>query len=125
MGAYCKERHERYIRFIRLSCLAVTVLAVLIGCMGCKAKSSADSPGNRSDVLQEPPSMKLSDVLSGTMEEFEVTSGNYTWNYPNGDEMTGGIACGAHPLVEQRTRSAWRFLGITDRTQLVILFPLQ
>ena len=40
--------------------------------------------------------MKLSDVLSGTMEEFEVTSGNY----PNGDEMTGGIACGAHPLVE-------------------------
>lgn len=90
MGAYCKERHERYIRFIRLSCLAVTVLAVLIGCMGCKAKSSADSPGNRSDVLQEPPSMKLSDVLSGTMEEFEVTSGNYTWNYPNGDEMTGG-----------------------------------
>ena len=100
MGAYCKERHERYIRFIRLSCLAVTVLAVLIGCMGCKAKSSADSPGNRSDVLQEPPSMKLSDVLSGTMEEFEVTSGNYTWNYPNGDEMTGGIACGAHPLVE-------------------------
>ena len=44
--------------------------------------------------------MKLSDVLSGTMEEFVVASGNYTWNYPNGDEMTGGIACGAHPLVE-------------------------
>lgn len=125
MGAYCKERHERYIRFIRLSCLAVTVLAVLIGFMGCKAKSSADSPGNRSDVLQEPPSMKLSDVLSGTMEEFEVTSGNYTWNYPNGDEMTGGLPAAPIRWLKQRTRSAWRFLGITDRTQLVILFPLQ
>ncbi len=49
-------------------------------------------------MLTSPPVISLSDPLSSTWETFEVLPGNYSWNYENGEEMTGVIACGAHPL---------------------------
>lgn len=49
--------------------------------------------------LTEAPPLALQDSLSSSYQEFEVKSGNYSWNYPaeNG-EMTGIVACGAGPL---------------------------
>lgn len=56
------------------------------------------------EMEQSAPSITLRDVLSSTMNEFIVTSGNYTWNFKKGDEMTGVIACGAHPLYEAKDK---------------------
>lgn len=53
---------------------------------------------------REPPALKLSDTLSSTLDKFEVTSGNYTWNYLEGGAMTGVNACGAHPLYEAKDK---------------------
>ena len=48
-----------------------------------------------------PPVITLADPLSSTYNLFEVSSGNYSWNVEMDDgKMTGGIACGMHPLDE-------------------------
>lgn len=51
-------------------------------------------------MLISPPIINLSDPLSSTWESFEIWPGNYSWNYKDGEEMTGVIACGVHPLDE-------------------------
>lgn len=48
--------------------------------------------------LASPPVFVLSDPLSSLAASFEIHPGNYNWNYKDGDEMAGVIACGAHPL---------------------------
>ncbi|MDE7334135.1 MAG: hypothetical protein K2O16_18295 [Lachnospiraceae bacterium] len=48
--------------------------------------------------LTSPPAFVLIDPLSSTYASFEIYPGNYSWNYKDGDEMAGVIACGAHPL---------------------------
>lgn len=50
-------------------------------------------------LLTDAPPLKLQDSLSSRYEQFEVKSGNYSWNYPaDNGEMTGVIACGSGPL---------------------------
>lgn len=50
-------------------------------------------------LLTEAPPLKLQDSLSSRYEQFEVKSGNYSWNYSaDNGEMTGVIACGSGPL---------------------------
>lgn len=50
-------------------------------------------------MLMEPPAIILADPLSSTFALFEVSSGNYSWNFETEDgEMCGVIACGMHPL---------------------------
>ncbi len=52
-------------------------------------------------LLTEAPLISLSDLLSSTMNSFELRSGSYEWNYMVEDEMQSIIACGAHPLDVQ------------------------
>lgn len=103
---YSKDRYskEGYGKYIRVLYVSIAVLAVITGSAGCKAESSGNPSVQVGNVGQEPPAMKLSDILSSTMNEFEVTSGNYQWNYPGGDGMTGAVACGAHPLFEAKDK---------------------
>ncbi len=51
-----------------------------------------------SQALTAPPQLHIVDPLSSSMNQFSINSGNYEWNYPDKDEMTGVVACGAHPL---------------------------
>lgn len=86
--------------------LVITVL--FMGC-GAKNENEMEAAASQSPVteladddllLTSPPVISLSDPLSSTWEPFEVLPGNYSWNYESGKEMTGVIACGAHPLEE-------------------------
>ncbi|MFT3984147.1 MAG: hypothetical protein QM697_09570 [Lachnospiraceae bacterium] len=52
-------------------------------------------------LLTEAPPISLSDLLSSTMNSFELRSGSYEWNYMAQNEMQSIIACGAHPLDVQ------------------------
>lgn len=49
-------------------------------------------------LLTQPPVLCLTDPLSSQINSFEIQSGNYSWSYPDGDEMCSPIACGPHPL---------------------------
>ncbi len=57
------------------------------------------------ESLKAPPAFVFVDPLSSLAASFEVYPGNYNWNFKDGDEMAGVIACGAHPLddIERET----------------------
>lgn len=87
------------------------VMSVLF--VGCGAKNTetdvyvpADSSPEENTLtedipLQEPPAITLVDPLSSMSALFEVSSGNYSWNFEIDDGvMTGVVACGMHPLDE-------------------------
>ncbi len=61
-----------------------------------------------------PPSFVLGDPLSSTAASFEIYPGNYNWNYKDGDEMAGVIACGVHPLddIEREKLKLPRYNGM-------------
>lgn len=49
-------------------------------------------------LLTQPPAVTLRDPLSSAYTDFEINSGNYSWNCMYEGEMQGVIACGPHPL---------------------------
>lgn len=49
-------------------------------------------------LLTSAPALCLTDPLSSQINSFEIRSGNYSWNYQDGEEMCSLIACGVHPL---------------------------
>lgn len=59
-----------------------------------------DIRANEDIMLMAPPVITLTDTLSSTYALFEVSPGNYSWNFEFDGEMTGVIACGMHPLDE-------------------------
>lgn len=62
-------------------------------------ESGQSDRGEEPVLLTEAPPLILQDALSSTYEEFQVQSGNYTWNYKNHKgEMVGVTACGSGPL---------------------------
>lgn len=48
-------------------------------------------------ILQSPPTMLLQDSLSSKLDYFEVSAGSYSWQYQDGEMMTGVEASGAVP----------------------------
>lgn len=93
----------KYVRL--LVCAAVMSAAV----PGCRAGRTAETVNlQESEKAEEPlssaPAIRLTDVLSGTVNEYEVISGNYDWNYRDGDQMTSVKACGSHPLYEAQEK---------------------
>lgn len=49
-------------------------------------------------ILTSAPKLTLQDSLSSTLNEFELQSGSYSWNYMEGDTIQSLVACGMHPL---------------------------
>jgi len=49
-------------------------------------------------LLTAAPSVKFSDLLSSTMNSFELLPGSYEWNYREQEEIRSIVACGTHPL---------------------------
>lgn len=49
-------------------------------------------------LLKAAPEISLTDVLSSTINEWKITSGNYTWSYMENGEVVSLAACGMHPL---------------------------
>ncbi len=56
-------------------------------------------------ALTAAPPLWLRDTLASTLEEYEVASGNYSWNYKEEDQMASVIACGVHPLEEGKVKT--------------------
>lgn len=94
-----------------------TVLCLLL--TGCKDSEIIFSEETESESLIEPtqpesqqesenlisaPPLRFQDVLSSTWKEYEVTSGNYSWNYMAQGQMASVIACGNHPLEEGKIK---------------------
>lgn len=48
--------------------------------------------------LADAPPLHFTDILSGTINQFSLYSGNYQWNYMENGGTVSMIACGAHPL---------------------------
>lgn len=75
---------------------------LLIIVTGCTKTSVAESLGTdetkAEDGPESPPELSLSDMLSSTLNYYQTQSGNYTWSYLNGEEITSMTACGQHPL---------------------------
>lgn len=51
--------------------------------------------GREDILLTDAPQIRLQDTLSGTLAEYILTSGSYTWNYREGEEWRSVTACGA------------------------------
>lgn len=56
--------------------------------------------GHEDIMLTYAPKITLSDMLSSTANNTELQAGNCSWNYPENENMTSLVACGAHPLDE-------------------------
>lgn len=52
------------------------------------------------EPLTGAPPISLADVLSSSMEAFEVKSGSYSWSYLDKKETISLVACGMAPLDE-------------------------
>lgn len=71
-----------------------------------KFQAESISPTGKEEIqhldvlLTGAPVMKLTDLLSGQTNGFEVYPGNYSWNYEEDGQMTGVVACGVAPLEE-------------------------
>lgn len=49
-------------------------------------------------LLTSPPVIGLSDMLSGTLNEFSLQSGSYEWSVMGNGQVQEVAACGSHPL---------------------------
>lgn len=49
-------------------------------------------------LLTSPPVIGLSDMLSGTLNEFSLQSGNYEWSVMDKGQVQEVAACGSYPL---------------------------
>lgn len=56
-------------------------------------------------LLTSAPEISLTDSLSSTLNQFQVQPGSYSWNYKEGKEVTGVVACGLHPLDANMEKS--------------------
>lgn len=74
----------------------------LPGSGGEESTAVWDETDETDEILSSAPAIRLTDMLSSTINGFEVTSGNYDWNYRDGDQMAGVKACGSHPLYEAK-----------------------
>lgn len=80
----------------------VLLMAVLSGCASHQQTSEIEKEKVKREkhVKSEPsiPILELSDALSSTDSCFKVEAGTYSWNYKNGNDISGLVACGFHPL---------------------------
>lgn len=80
----------------------VLSMAVLSGCgFHLQAPKTKKEKVKREEHVKSEPSipvLKLSDALSSTNSSFKVEAGTYSWNYKNGNDISGLTACGSHPL---------------------------
>lgn len=83
---------------MKRKCFTYFIFAAAAVLFGACHTWEEHSPGGHTRCLTEAPALALSDSLSSQWEEFSVNAGSYEWNYPVGEEMTGQIACGIHPL---------------------------
>lgn len=63
-------------------------------------KENPVSEGNEDILLTSAPSMTLRNYLTDDLSFLTLRSGNYSWYYGTGNEITAQIACGSHPLDE-------------------------
>lgn len=71
--------------------------------------SNAEVPNDAEELknteTQEPltdaPDLVLTDILSSTLNEFSLSSGNYSWTYQKGEKNVSFVACGTSPLDSQ------------------------
>lgn len=87
--------------------LAVLTAAIFLTGCGTDEKQFpqfSQEESSHEDRTEEPltsaPVLCLTDPLSSRINSFEIRSGNYSWNYQDGEEMCSSIACGSHPLDE-------------------------
>lgn len=85
----------------RYSLITTALIAILV-LTGCStAPKQPISEGPAPDITSAPTL-----ILSQNQEDtdtLEIRPGNFNWNYKNDDEtMTGGIACGPHPLDDEK-----------------------
>lgn len=68
-------------------------------------------------LLTAAPILSITDVLSSTMNKYELQSGNYQWNYEDKGQMEGLVACGMSPLDEVSSGAAQK-LDIPDYKEM-------
>lgn len=99
-----KEYIYKNVSVLFFIAMVISIMIAVTGCGDAGRVLPLSEMENQIEAQKEPPALKLSDTLSSTLNEFEVTSGNYTWNYLEGGAMTGVNACGAHPLYEAKDK---------------------
>lgn len=85
-------------RYSLIFAMFITLL-MLTGCGSAPEQPDTKAPAP--DLSSAPALILTPDQPDGT-GTIEIRSGNFNWQYKNDDEtMTGGIACGAHPLDDE------------------------
>lgn len=91
----------------KLILIALTALLMLTGCSpvlpsyNAETQESVNISSSAQDITA-PPVLMLTQGQADDADPLEIRSGSYSWNYKNNDgTMTGGIACGAHPLDDE------------------------
>lgn len=116
-------RRHQYILQIFCITVAVTMLCACGGQDLPQGTDTADENINsmqeseafQTEILKSPPELSIIEVDSDTQMPLVLQSGNYSWYYSVGeDEISGGEACGPHPLDEalykDRTRNVLRIM---------------
>lgn len=87
---------------------SIITLLLLTGCasaptpVNTEAQESANVNAPTPDITSAP-ALILTQSQANDTDPLEIRSGNFSWNYKNDDEtMTGGIACGPHPLDDEK-----------------------
>lgn len=90
--------------------LILTALSALLMLTGCSSALPSDNAETQEPVsisvsgqdITAPPVLILTQSQADEADPLEIRSGSYSWDYQNDDgTMTGGIACGAHPLDDE------------------------
>lgn len=85
----------------RYSLITTALIAILVltGCSTAPKQPISEEPA---PDITSAPTLILSQNQEDT-DTLEIRPGNFNWNYKNDDEtMTGGIACGPHPLDDEK-----------------------
>lgn len=90
--------------------LMLTALSALLMLTGCSSLPSDNTETHEpvsisvsGQDITSPPSLILTQGQADAADPLEIQSGSYSWNYKNDDDtMTGGIACSAHPLEDDK-----------------------
>lgn len=77
----------------------ITAVLITLLLTGCGSAPKRPDDAEPAPDLSTAPTLVLSPAQC---DPLEIRSGSFNWNYKNEDEtMTGGIACGPHPLDDE------------------------
>ena len=100
------DREDRQIRFTKTEYDTGNIMESYIYDSDTGLLLSPDvilsQPDSDTEIFREPPVLTLQDVLSSTLNPFELKNDTASWNYrqeTGGDEMVSFVSCGTHPLT--------------------------